>query len=613
MPKMQRSRFTHMLLAYLAAMKWSLLLAIGGTLTLAAADLLRPWPLKIILDNILLDKALRPSVAFLQEPFAQHKALSVVVVSCTIIVISVVRSLSSYTQMSITSRLGFQFAHMLRRELFIHMQRMSLAFHKRTEMGELTTRLTSDTRDVREIFSDFVLNFVSESAIIIGMVSVMLVMNWRLSLIILATFPVLVFLCFYRYLKIRDSVRRQRRAEGKIASRLSEVLHAMSVVQAFGRESYEEQRFTTQSAETLAESLRTARLEAAAAHGVDLVTAVGTSAVILFGALQTLNGQLTPGDIVVFASYMGSLYGPVRSLAKFSSKFSRTAVSAQRLAEFLDMEPEMSDRPDAIDATHLRGEITFQDVSFAYDDGKAVLSQVSFTVQAGEHVALLGPSGAGKSTIAALLLRFYEAQQGAITIDGVDIRHYKRDALRSQIGVLLQEAMLFGASIKENIAYGKLEATMDDIVAAAQVANAHDFIMALDNGYDTIVGERGGTLSGGQRQRLAIARTFVRDVPILILDEPMTGLDAASEMAVREALQRLMAGRTCLLITHDLQAARDVDRILLLDDGHIVEQGPPDVLMTSSCRYRELYARKFRHTAAPEGAGAARNTGAELL
>jgi ABC-type multidrug transport system fused ATPase/permease subunit len=316
-------------------------------------------------------------------------------------------------------------------------------------------------------------------------------------------------------------------------------------------------------------------------------------AVVLFGSLQALRGELTPGNVYIFASYMNSLYGPIRNLAKISAKFSKTLVSAQRIAEVLDTEPEVEDHPKAIAATNLRGEIFFKRVSFAYQDGEPVLHDVSFKIQPGECVALLGPSGSGKTTISALLTRFYDPQHGAIFIDGVDIKNYQRESLRGEIGTLLQDSILFGASIKENIAYGKLNASREEIVDAAKKANAHEFITKLDQGYDTIVGERGGTLSGGQRQRIAMARTFIRDAPILILDEPMTGLDVESEKAVKEALRRLMSRKTCLLITHDVHSALEADFVLLLEDGHIVEQGKPADLLLANRRVRNLFAMKF--------------------
>ncbi len=424
------------------------------------------------------------------------------------------------------------------------------------------------------------------------MVVIMFLINWQLSLIVLATFPVLAVISVYRFHAIRASARKQRSAEGKIASKLHEVLNSIQVVQAFGRERYEEHRFETQSEATLSESIRTARLEAASSRAVDIVSAIGLFVLLVFGSLQALDGKITPGSLLVFAAYMTSLNAPIRALAKLSAKISRSMVSANRIADVLDVQPEIEDKPDAVEAKNLRGAIRFQNVSFDYGDGIQILKDVYFQIPAGKKVALLGMSGAGKSTIISLILRFYDARTGEILIDGVNIKDYKRESLRGEIGIVLQDTILFGASVRENIAYGKENATDDEIILAAKAANAHEFITKLSQGYDTILGERGGTLSGGQRQRLAIARAFIRNVPVLILDEPMTGLDAESEAFVRDATRRLMEGKTCLLITHNLQNAAEADVILLLDDGRIIEQGTHSDLMRQSRKYQSLFMQK---------------------
>src|SRR5439155_4127924 len=342
-------------------------------------------------------------------------------------------------------------------------------------------------------------------------------------------------------------------------------------------------------AKTLREGIRIARLKAAAKRSSEIITEVGMAAAVLFGALQVLKGAMTVGELVVVVAYLGNIYKPMQGLAKVSSDFSKAMGSADRLAEVLDIEPDIQDRPDAIEARSLKGEIVFQDVSFDYGDGKDVLRDVSFAVSPGQRLALVGASGAGKSTIVSLILRLYEPQEGTILIDGVDIRHYRRESLRRQIGLVLQKSILFGATVRENIAYGRPEASLEQIVAAAEVAKADEFIRDLEEGYDTVIGERGATLSGGQRQRIAIARAVIRDAPILILDEPMTALDVESEAKVREALDRLMAGRTCLMITHDLQAIADADLVLLLESGQIVERGQHEELIATSGRYRQLY------------------------
>jgi ATP-binding cassette, subfamily B, bacterial len=593
MRKGKRTRLRQVILTYLFEAKSSLFFAGLCTLGVTLADLLRPWPLKIIFDYILLTKPLPHYLLFLKGTFQGGKTLPLVIISFTIILIAVFKSIFAYSQTFITSRIGYRMAHHLRSELFGHLQRLSISFHKRLRSGELLTKVTSDTNALKDVFSDLVLSFVSESLTLIGMLAIMLVLNWRLSLIVLVTFPVLVFISLYRFRRMKGSAMRMRKEEGKIASRISEVFTSVPVVQAFGRERYEERRFRAESVRTLEESVRTARTEAAAARAVDIISSLGTWGVILFGSLQALEGKMTPGNVLIFVSYVNSLYGPIRSLTRLAMKFSKATVSAQRIAEILDVEPEIQDHQGAIAPSKLKGEIVFENVSFHYEDDKKVLRNISFTISSGQHIVLLGPSGAGKSTLVSLILRFYDPQTGSILIDGVNIKGYRRESLRSEIGIVLQDSILFGTTVKENIAYGKLNATMEEIVAAAKAANAHEFILELEDGYDTIIGERGGTLSGGQRQRIAIARTFIRNVPILILDEPMTGLDVESEAAVRDALRRLMAGKTCLLITHDLQAMAGSDFIFILEEGRIVERGRHNDLLARSQRYRELYELTF--------------------
>jgi len=310
---------------------------------------------------------------------------------------------------------------------------------------------------------------------------------------------------------------------------------------------------------------------------------------VLFGALQVLNHRMLIGELFVIVGYLGNIYKPLKGMAKLSSDYSKAMASGDRIAEILDIEPEIQDDPNAVEAPRFKGEIRFEDVSFDYGNGRTVLRNVSFSVSPGQRLALVGGSGAGKSTIVSLILRLYDPRKGTICMDGTDIRQYRRESLRDQIGLVLQNAILFGATVRENIAYGRPEASAAEIEAAARAANADEFIRELPHGYDTVIGERGATLSGGQRQRIAIARALIRNAPVLILDEPMTGLDVESEAKVREALDRLMAGKTCILITHDLPSIADADVVLVLEEGRIIETGTHARLVETSARYRQLY------------------------
>ncbi len=570
------------------ALVWAGFCTLGLTLT----ELARPWPLKVIFDNILMGKPLPSALSSLRGPLALGKASSIVAMSGLIVVIAVLRGAFAYSQVHVTSRLGNSMVYTLRRELFGHLQRLSLSFHSRARAGELLTKIASDTNALKDVFAESILTVFSQLLTLVAMLAIMFALDWRLTMIVLVIVPVLGGNLLLLYRKARGIARQQRKKEEKIASRISEVMSSVPLVQAFARERYEEERFGSESAAYLEESIRNDRIEGAAARAVEVVSAAGTCVVVLFGSLAILRGELTIGLVLVFVSYLNGMYRPIRNLAKLSTQLSKASVSAGRIAEILDREPEIRDAPDAIEASGLRGEVVFDRVSFGYEESET-LREVSFRVAAGERVAIVGASGAGKSTLVSLILRLYEPSEGSISIDGVDIRRFTRESLRREIGLVLQGSILFGTSVKENIAYGKLDATMEEIVAAAKAANAHEFIEELSEGYDTILGERGSTLSGGQRQRLAIARALVRRASILLLDEPMTGLDSEAETKLKQALDRLTAGKTCILITHDLRAAAEADRVLLLEGGRAVDSGKHEDLLARSALYKRLFELKM--------------------
>ena len=583
------TRFRHLFLANLREVRGRLLFAALCTLGATAAELLKPWPLKIILDHVILDKPVPRALHALQGLFPAGKVPLLFEAAAGIVVIALLGGLFSYFQIFITSSIGYRMVYALRRELFTHLQTLSLGFHTHARSGDLLTKIAGDTNTLKDVFADSILKFTSYVLTVAGMLAILAAIDWKIGLIALATLPFLGYSLLHLYRKTKLSVKTQKRQEGKVASRMSEVLQAVPLVQAFARERYEAEQFDAVTQETVRESIRVARLEAAATRSSEIITALGTAAAVLFGAFQVLQGRMLPGDLVLVVGYLTSMYKPIRQLAKLSTDFSKAMASAERISEILDIEPEIVDRPDALPAKGLRGEIVFRDVSFDYGDGRDVLRNVSFAVAPGQRLALVGVSGAGKSTIVSLILRLYEPQQGAILIDGRDIRQYRRASLRRHIGLVLQQSILFGATIRENIAYGKPRATLQEIEAAARAANADEFISELEHGYDTVIGERGATLSGGQRQRIAIARALIRDAPILILDEPMTGLDGESEGKVREALDRLTAGKTSVIVTHDLQSVADADQVLVLDGGSVVDRGTHAELVERSGRYRELY------------------------
>jgi ATP-binding cassette subfamily B protein len=592
MKKRPRTRFRQVIFGYLREAKASLALAALCTLGVTLTELLKPWPIKIIFDYVLLGKALPGYLAFMGGLLDSGKTTFLVTMVGAMVVMAVLIGVFTYLQVYVTSRIGNELVYTLRRTLFAHLQRLSLSFHNRTRSGEHMTKIVSDTNTLKDVFAESALTGSSHILTFVGMFAVMFFLDWRLGLVVFATLPLLGGTLYYRYRAAKASSRRQRKREAVIATRISEVMSTVPLVQAFGRERHEQERFEAESSEFLEESIRNARIEAVATRSVVVIGALGTAAVVLVGSLQVLAGRMTPGDLLLFTSYVQSMYKPVRNLARLSNKYSKATVSAERISEILEVEPEIQDAPDAVDASELAGEVVFEDVSFDYGDDESVLKDLSFAVRPGQRVALVGASGAGKSTLVSLILRLYQPQEGSIRIDGVNIRDYKLKSLRRQIGIVLQDSVLFGATIRENIAYGRLDATDEEIEVAARAANAHEFIVRLDDSYDTVLGERGDTLSGGQRQRIAIARAIIRDARVLILDEPMTGLDVESEARIQEALDRLMVGRTSFLITHDLHAVANADLVLLLEGGRVVEQGHHAELLEWSTRYRRLHDLK---------------------
>ena len=573
----------------LGRVKWSLLFAIFCTMGTALMDLAQPWPLKLILDHALLEKPLPDSLWFLQPLLDQAGSRFIILAAFSLVGIAVLDAVFSYFQKFVTSSISYRTVYALRRELFVHLQQLPLSFHSSARSGDLLNRIQSDTDTLKDMVSDDLLKFCSQVLTVIGMFCILVFISWRLALITLATMPFLSFSLFHLYRKSKMSSKKQKQQDGKVAARMVEVLAAIPLVQAFGREKHEAERFDAVTAVSLQESIRVARLSAAAARSSEIITAAGAAAAVLYGALQVQDAKMLPGVLILVVAYLNNFYKPLRGLAKLSTDFSKAMASADRLSEVLDIEPQIRDRADAVEAPHFRGEIEFKDLCFAYGDGEDVLHELSFRVEPGQRVALVGHSGSGKSTIGNLILRLYEPRRGSVLIDGVDIQRYTRESLRRQIGIVLQDAVLFGMSVRENIAYGNAAASEQEIEAAAKAANADEFIRELPKGYDSVIGERGSTLSGGQQQRIAIARALIRDAPILILDEPMTGLDVESEAKVREALDRLMAGRTCIMMTHDLEAIADADQVLVIDDGRLAARGTHAELLVSNDRYRELY------------------------
>lgn len=587
-----RARFRAIIASHLHSAKQHLALAGGCLLGVTLMQLVAPWPLKLILDYILLQKPAPPSLGFLTELYHTWPLTLLAGLAASIAIIAIMSGALSYAQSYVTSKIGHQLVFTMRQHLFAHVQGLSLSFHSQTRSGELLTKLASDTQTLKNAFTDIPLAVSGHVVTFLGMFVVMFTINWELSLIILATMPILVSGLFILNRKILATTRAQREQESRIASQLTESLSSISVVQTFGRERFEQDRFKQESTTNLRTGLQTARTAAAVTRVVSIIGAISTATTVFFGAWQVLKARMTPGDLLIFVSYMKNLYSPIKDLSKLSAQYSKATVSADRIADLLGVEPDIHDRPDAVKATQLRGEIRFEHVSFAYIEGCPVLHDLSFRIAPGQRIAIVGPSGSGKSTLVSLLLRLYQPSKGLVTLDERDLAEYERESLRHKMGVVLQDTLLFRASIADNISYGADHADLDQIVQAAREANAHEFISKLPGGYETVIAERGSTLSGGQRQRICLARALVKQPSILILDEPTASLDHQSAAYVREAIARIHADRTTIVITHHLVGMELFDRIFVLDGGRLVEQGTHQDLLERHGLYASLSAQQ---------------------
>lgn len=557
------------------------------TVAVTVTSLLQPWPLKIIFDVILSGH--KPS--FLNRfPALSDTENLVAAVALSILALALLHGLFQYGQKFLIAGIGQRLVASVRRRLYNHIQSLSRSFHDRHHTGDLMARLTGDILRLRDLLSESFLFLFENIFLLLGMTAIMFFMDWQLSLVALSVLPLLVLASSHFSVKINKAVKKQRKKEGQMASFISETLSASNVVQAFSREDYEGGRFAEHEKSSLKQGLKALRHTENLSRTIQIFVAAGTSAVLWLGVQKVLRGVLTAGDLLVFTAYLRTMYRPVLRTATVVSHIAKATACSERIINILEIPPEIADAPDSIPAPRFQGGVVFENVTFSYDGGRDVLENISFQVKAGERVAVIGPSGAGKSTIGNLILRFYDPEKGRILIDGTNIRRFKVASLREQISVVLQAGLLFSATIRENIAYGKLDATAGEIENAARAANAHEFILQLDEGYDTAIAEKGVRLSGGQRQRIAIARAIIRNAPIIVLDEPMTALDRESESKVREALGSLIRGKTCFLITHDLEAIRDADLVLFFEDGRIVEQGRPRELAATSARYQKFSA-----------------------
>ena len=563
---------------------------LAAMLVQMATSLAAPWPLKIIIDNVVANHRPPAWIAWLLPILGgttkTHIAAAAGIVT---VLIAVATGAAMYVASYFTETLAQNIGNDLRVRLYHQLQQLSLAYYDTTRVGTILSTLTSDVQTIQSFASMSTLNIVTNTLTLAGMIAVMFWLHWDFALIALAVTPLLAVFVLRVNHAIRTAVKEVRARQSDMLATLQEGLQAIEVVQAFGREDYQEQQLRTVSMATVTAWLKARRVSSLLSPVVGLIVAVCTGLVLWRGSLLIVAGTMTLGALTVFLAYLAKFFQPVRDLAQMTNTIAQVAVAFERVQQICDADTIIAERPTPLDPPPFQGEIVFNHVAFGYDPAVPVLRGITFTITAGQMVGIVGPTGSGKSTIASLIARFRDPDTGRVTIDGTDIRDYTLRKLRAQIGFVLQDTVLLRGTIRDNIAFGRPDATDAEILHAAKLANAHEFIMRMPDGYASLVGDRGMTLSGGQRQRIGIARALIRDNPILILDEPTAALDAESEQLVIEALERLTHGRTVITIAHRLSTLRNADKIIVIQDGVAAEDGTHDELLELDGLYAQLH------------------------
>ena len=567
---------------------------LAATLVSMAMSLAAPWPLKIILDNVVASHRPPGWIAWLLPIIGgTSKAHIAAAAGIVTVAIAVVSGAAFYVASYSTERVGQCIGNDLRVRLYHHLQELSLSYYDTTRVGTILSTLTTDVQTIQSFASTSTLNIFTDALTVVAMVVVMVCLRWDFALIALAVTPLLIIFLLRVNKAIKTAVTDVRTRQSDLLATLQEGLQSIEVVQAYSREDYEDRRVRKVSRDTVTAWLKTRRLSALLSPVVSLVIAVCTGLILWRGALLILAGTMTAGALTVFLAYLARFFQPVRSLSQMTNTLAQVSVGFQRVTAVCDADIVIPERPAPAEPPPFKGEITFENVSFGYDPEMPVLRDVSFTIGPGQMVGIVGPTGSGKSTLVSLIPRFRDLGGGRIMIDGVDIADYTLHGLRTQIGFVLQNTVLLRGTIRDNIAFGRPDATDDEIIEAAKLANADEFITRMPDGYRSLVGDRGSTLSGGQRQRIGIARALIRDNPILILDEPTAALDAESEHLVIQALERLMAGRTVITIAHRLSTLRDAHKIIVIKDGVVVEDGTQEELLQLDGVYAGLHHLQF--------------------
>lgn len=566
------------LLAYIKPYTRRLALAVVCIIMAAGANLYLPWIIKDMIDDVLMSKDM----------------VMLNLIAAGILVVMFTRGVFYYGQSYLVSYVGQRVIIDVRSVLFRKFQRMPLSYYDKQQTGTVMSYITNDVAVMQSAIVDNLIELVTESSILIGSLAMMVYLDWKLSLLTLMTIPLVGFAMkvFGRKLKSSSTVIQERVAE--ITSLLQESISAIRVVKSFVRESYEIKRFEEQNWRNFQAAMKNVKLSSLLTPTVEFLAAIAVTFIVWFGGYEVVNGVITAGELVAFLTYAVNLANPVKRLSRVYAAIQKAMAAADRVFNIMDLEEKITDVPGAKPLPPIKGKVEFKDITFSYKEGQPALQHISLKAEPGQMIALVGPSGSGKSTIANLIPRFYDVDSGVITIDDHDIRQVTADSLREQIGLVPQETMLFSTTVMENIRYGRLEATDEEVIEAAKAANAEEFIKELPEGYDTKLGERGLNLSGGQRQRLAIARAILKNPRVLILDEATSALDTESEKIVQDALDNLMVGRTSFVIAHRLSTIFNADQIFVVENGHLREHGTHEELLAAGGLYSNLYNIQFR-------------------